>query len=223
MFGEIDTLEDNAFGVQEVEFNRVVARDLYRAGFGNSNLLARWDRIKTEVKFEDVVEQVLGFTDPVIRCPFHGGKSFTLYRRTNDAYCYGCPPGSGYYDSVRLIAGLHGYTRAQAITWLEKQYDLPPLEGIDEDEDEDDDDDDTGVATLTYADLIEPYITLASSQFLQNPEPELARKYIEIFFDSLPEKNADLSSEEELKRAVPLACVLGSEIVEAIKQRKVGK
>lgn len=226
MIDEVDFCDDSDFGVQAVEFTRQVARDLYRAGFGSSDLIARWDRIRSELRFEDVVEEVHGTTDPVIRCPFHGRDSrpsFYLYKRSNDGYCFGCPEGEKYYDSVRFVSAVYGYSRLQAISWIEKNFDLPPLEGEDEDDDDEDEDDVLeGVKTipLNFHDLSEPYIARAAAAFLESRDPDLIRDYIELFFDALPERDTDPNTEEELRKARPLGRVLGPDILEEIKQKK---
>jgi CHC2 zinc finger len=223
MVDELDFVDDGDFGVETLDFSRETARNLYRASFGSTNLLARWDRIRSEVRFEDVVEEAHGTSDLVISCPFHGRDSrpsFNIYRRSNDAYCYGCPEGDKYYDAVRFVAAKFGMTKKQAVDWIEKQYDLPPLEGSEEDEDEEDDEDGKVTRSIDFTDLADPYIAHAAAAFLADPDPDLAREYIEIFFDSVPERDADPASEDELKKCMPLARVLGSEALEEIKKKR---
>jgi hypothetical protein len=222
MVDEIDLIDDSEFGVSAVEFTRQTARDLYRAGFGSTDLIARWDRIRSEIRFEDIVSELHGTNTLVISCPFHGRDSrpsFFLYKRSNDGYCFGCPQGEQYYDSVRFAAAKLACSRAQAISWIEKHYDLPTLEGVEDDEDEDDETEDgTRIVQLTFNELCEPFIALAAASFTQDPDPDLAREYIELFFDSVPERNANLKSEEELRKARTLGRVLGMEALEAIKK-----
>ena len=91
------------------------------------DLITRWNRIRKEICFADVVADIHGTTQDVIPCPFHGQTSrpsFTLYRRTNDGYCFSCPEGRRYYDAVLFVCEEWGYTRLQAITWLEQTYNI---------------------------------------------------------------------------------------------------
>lgn len=77
---------------EEIDFQRESIQKLYRSGEGGINP-ERWERARDEVRFEDVVSELTGERSGVIRCPFHGRDqhpSFTLYARTNDAYCFGC-------------------------------------------------------------------------------------------------------------------------------------
>lgn len=210
---------------EDVEFTREAARELYRAQFGDSNLIARWDRIRSAIPFEDVVEEIQGERRSVISCPFHGRDSrpsFTLYRRTNDAFCFGCPEGEKYYDAVRFVCAKWGYTRLQAIAWLEKHWELPPLAATDTEEEEDDEDDsETVTVTLNFSHLAESYIAKAATTLSQKPDPEMAREFIAIFFQGRPDKDADPNSDESLERVMPMARVLGWKAIEEIKRRRL--
>lgn len=225
-----DADDTNFLVADDVEFDRATARELYRTGFGDTNLSARWSRIYEDVTFVDVVEALhgnergLGRLDPngMISCPFHGTDrraSFKLYKGSNDAYCFGCPEGEKHWDSVRFVAAKYGYTPLQAIHWLEKEYELPPLTA--EDEEEEDPDSDIVVVNLNFSHLAEPYIRVAAAAFQKSLDPELAREYLTIFFEAVPGLRADLNSEEELKKVTPLARVLGWKAVEEIKKRRL--
>jgi len=224
MVDDLEFQDVSDLGIVSIEFGRESAYAVDRAVFGDSNLIARWDRIREEVSFPDLIASEEGTREQKISCPFHGrdrNPSFQIYRRSNDAYCYGCPEGSKLYDSVRFIKAKYGLSALQAIVWLEKHFGLPPLEG-DEDLDDDDEDSDEKTVSIGFADMAEPYRQHAAAAFLADPDPEMAREYIEIYFDALPDKKEDPESPEELLKAVSLARVLGSAAIEAIKKKRFG-
>jgi hypothetical protein len=220
MLGEED------FGVQDVDFDRATARKLNSLSYADDpHLSARWSRIKEEIEFVDVVRMIHDGTAPAdgfISCPFHGRDrkpSFHLYRGSNDAWCYGCAYGQQLYDHVTFVVAKYGYTKLQAVAWLEKHFDLPPMEF--EEEEEEDDESEVVVVNLNHSHLSEPYIEKAAAAFQQALDPELAREYIAIYFAATPARDADLNSEEELAKSVPLARVLGWKTVEEIKKRRL--
>lgn len=208
-----------------IDFDRTVAKELYLAGFGEDpNMSARWARVTdpSVIEFVDVVRATHGEADSngSISCPFHGRDSrpsFKLFRGSNDAYCFGCPEGEKYYCSVRFLVAKFGFTRLQAIAWLEREYDLPPLE-IEEDEDEDSD---IEVVSLNFHDLKGPYIELAANAFRATLNPELARSYMAVFFEGEPARKADPNSDEELAKIVPMARILGWKALEEIKKQRL--
>lgn len=211
---ELDSLEE------DFEWTREKARELYRAGFGDPNMMERWDRIREVIPIEDVIAELQGTRGLVISCPFHGTDSrpsFNIYKRHNDAFCFGCPEGEKYYDSVRFVAAKFGMTRLQAIVWLEKEYELPPLEAAEEEEE--DDDTEVVVTTLNFNHLAEPFIHRAASAFLAELDAELVREYIAMFFDALPDRNEDLNSDESQVKVMPMVRTLGWKAVEEIKKK----
>lgn len=124
---------------QEVSLERDSVQNFYRSSFGGINP-DRWERANNEILFQDVVAELTGHRDTVIRCPFHGRDrtpSFTLYSRTNDAYCFGCPPGSMLYDNVTFVSKYMELSRVQALYWLEKTFNLPSMPNILVDDEED--------------------------------------------------------------------------------------
>ncbi len=215
--------EDEDYLVAEsIDLEREKAREMYRATLGDVNLSPRWARILDEVQFVDVVEAIHGPapSDGMISCPFHGRDatpSFKLYKGSNSAYCFGCPEGQKYYDAVRFTAAKFGYTPLQAIHWLEKRYDLPPLEAEAEELEEGD----TVIVNLNFSHLAEPFIRRAGEHFLSTLDPDLAREYIAMYFEAVPGRNANLDSEEELLKTVPLARVLGWKALEQLKKQRL--
>jgi hypothetical protein len=198
-----------------LDFDRESVQRLYATSMGGINP-ERWERARDEVRFEDVVSELTGHREHLLHCPFHGKDrtpSFQLYPRTNDAFCFGCPPGSQYYDSVIFASKYLDCNRVQALHWIEKTFDLPrlpdsPLE----------DDDEPG--TLGFWDLSEPFILKAAHDVQEGKDPELAEDYIRIYFISLAlEKSARASEDPDgarLRAAMGLASVLGKDRVAAI-------
>jgi hypothetical protein len=88
----LDAETDPVFVADDLAFDRATAHALYKAGFMETHP-HRWLRISEEVRFEDVVLLLTGLTGLKISCPFHGrdsNPSFQIYRRGNDAFCFGC-------------------------------------------------------------------------------------------------------------------------------------
>jgi len=205
--------------IEELDFERESVQRLYLTSTGGINP-ERWERARDEVRFEDVVSELTGHREHLLHCPFHGRDrrpSFQLYPRTNDAFCFGCPPGSQYYDSIIFVSRYMDCNKMQALQWIEKTFDLPKLPNAPlEDEDED--------GTLGFWDLSEPFILKAAHDVQESGDPELAEDYIRIYFSSLAlEKSAKASEDPEdahLRAAMGLASVLGKEKVAAIAERK---
>ena len=213
---------ESEFVAADLDFNREQAHALYKAGFMETNP-RRWMRISEEVRFEDVVALLTGFTSMVISCPFHGRDStpsFHIYRRGNDATCFGCPPGEQYYDSVIFTAKKLGVSRVQALRWLEKQYNLPPIEDIDISDPEDNEDE--GFIELKFPDLKAPYIEFAARDIQTAKDPELAIEYLEILFDCWPSRQ-EAKDNPDAGDPMPLARVLGKTTLEYILARKKRK
>ncbi len=217
--------EDLLPEIEELDFERESVQKLYRTGANGINP-ERWERARDDVRFEDVVSELTGHRDTVIRCPFHGRDlhpSFTLYARTNDAYCFGCPPGKMYYDSIIFVSKYLECSRVQALCWIEKTFDLPYMPGVQLDDDEE-----LG-ETLTFWDLAEPFILKASRDVQESKDPELAEDYNRRYFTGLATekaaKDADKEDNEDpqamhLEATLELAKVLGKEQLAAIANRK---
>ena len=206
--------------VEELDFERESVQRLYATSTGGINP-ERWERARDEVRFEDVVSELTGHHERLLHCPFHGRDrtpSFQLYPRTNDAWCFGCSPGSQYYDSVRFVSRYMDCNRVQALQWIEKTFDLPRLPDTPMEED-----DDEG-GTLGFWDLSEHFILKAAQDVQEGKDPELAEDYIRIYFSALAlEKSARTAEdpdEARLQAAMGLASVLGKEKVAAIAGSK---
>lgn len=78
----------------ELTFEKSNLYKLYRSGWSQGINPERWDRVRRDIRFEDVVADLTGHSGTTsIRCPFHGRDSrpsFWLYKRTNDGWCFGC-------------------------------------------------------------------------------------------------------------------------------------
>ena len=101
---------------------------------------ARWDRVRKDIDVQDVLFLLHGRRGSPIRCPFHGrdsSPSFYTFRDNNDCHCYGCPPGDDTWDNVKIVARSNEISPSQALRWLEREFNLPPLangdveEGVD--------------------------------------------------------------------------------------------
>ena len=218
--------------IEELDFERSSVERLYRTGPSGINP-ERWERARKDIRFDDVVAELTGHRDSVIHCPFHGRDahpSFTIYNRTNDAYCFGCPSGSMYYDSIIFTAKYLEINRARALQWLEQKWDLPPLADVST-EPTDEDESELG-ELLRFRDLAEHYIIKANRDVQEVKDVELAEDYIRIYFKGLAmEKAAEEAEKGEegedladghLKAALMLAKVLGKEKLASIVEQKGG-
>jgi hypothetical protein len=214
--------------VVELNFEKDSLHKLYQTGTSGGINPKRWDRVRSEIRFEDVVADLSGLSGSnAIRCPFHGRDSrasFWLYRGTNDGWCFGCPPKEQYYDHVRFVARYLDIPRAAALRWLEKKWDLPALADDVEDEEED------YIIELRYEDLQEPYILKAIKQVQEFKDVELAEDYLCQYFKALQQLKLseeakkqgeiDDASDFEVRAATTLARVLGKEEIDRIFARK---
>jgi hypothetical protein len=214
--------DDDDFLAEDVEFERKTAQELYYRQFGDDpNIAARWDRLRTptEFRFVDLVNRIhdgRATVGAMMSCPFHGRDShpsFKIYK--NDAFCWGCPTGSGFYDSVGFVAAKFQITKIQAIRWLEKAYDLPQLDVVEEEEDEETEDG----PPLTFADLAPTYIQFIARQFRQDPtDLEMIHDGIRTYFEAKPGPKEKPDSVEALERARDMANILGEKLLEKIKR-----
>jgi CHC2-type zinc finger protein len=196
----------------------------------------RLEQIKREVDFGDMVFDLTGRSGSEISCPFHGTDrtpSFYIYppARGNNGWCFGCPPGKQYWDHVRFVRELLGFTYPKAVAYIEKTYNLPhiedvPVEDIDEEAGE-------ITVTLEFADLAEPYIITARREIQLNKDIEQTEEFLRIYFEAeklatdakaLAESNEIEDDEErreevskmKTKAAMKLARVLGPDALDAV-------
>jgi hypothetical protein len=211
--------QDSTFkAAEDVTIERASAQQLYQGGFMVVNP-ERWTRIKELIRFEDVVGMFVPryYNDQVISCPFHGRDStpsFHLYRRTNDAYCYGC---SKYYDHVRFVAAMHGGSTLQALRWLEREFKLPKMADVNSEQYAEDQK--VEFVTVRFRDLLEPYIRHAARDIAQQKDVDLAKEYLEILFGAWPSHQEE-QVDPDAGDALALAQVVGRKVVEEILARK---
>jgi len=209
----------------DIAFTQENARIFYRAHFDDPQLIERWERINLKVKLQDVIADLHhGESREVFSCPFHGRDSrpsFKVYPAKNNAWCFGCPDQSNYYDAVRFVSAKFDYGRLQAIIWLEKKYHLPPLEkSLDEEDEEGLEKSGQRVLSLKFEDLEDPYITAVAAAFAANPDPWMVRGLIQTFFDALPAGPPE--APEEIVKLQTLGRVLGQKALDAIKRVRFG-
>lgn len=169
----------------------------------------RYKRVREEILFSDVVEDLTGKHGHVISCPFHGADStpsFYVYppSRGNMGHCFGCPAS---YTSITFVSKLRGISKASALSWLEKHWNLAPLVVDKPSEDE------VLTVTLEFQDLAPLYVNYARRDIMANKDFELAEEYLRIYFEAEQE-------EDQLKKVKSLGEVLGSAAVARVKQRK---
>lgn len=215
--------------VQELDFQKSNLSKLYSSGEARGVNPERWERIRREVRFEDVVSDLVPYNGGnSMSCPFHGRDStpsFWLYRGTNDGWCFGCPPKEQYYDHIRFVSKFLGITRVQALKWIEKKWNLAPIADIVSAEG-----DETSVVTLDLKDLVEPYILKAIRDVQAVKDAELAEEYLRFYFEAIQleklaeeaKKEGELEDAADLrtKAAMTLARILGKEEIDRILERK---
>jgi hypothetical protein len=203
----------------QLTFEKSSLYKLYRSGWSKEINPERWDRVRRDIRFEDIVADLTGRSgSTAISCPFHGRDSrpsFWLYKRTNDGWCFGCPPKEQYYDQVRFVSKYLGINRAAALNWLEKKWELSPLADIVPEEE------DVETIELQFADLQEPFILKAIRQVQEFRDVELAEDYLCHYFKALQSmKLADTARREgepedanafEVKASLTLAQALTKE------------
>ena len=196
-------------GVEDVEFSRAASQALY----GTEIAEQRWLRANTEVRFEDVVQELTGKYGRAISCPFHGidsTPSFYIYSGKNNGFCFGCPPHEGFFDNTRFVAKFLNFSRTKALKWIERKWNLPVIDDVIIDEEEEYE---TEITTkLEFADLSEHYLKFAAADIQDAQEPELAEQYLRIYYEA-----------EKDKLALPLGRVLGPEKVRKILLRKANR
>lgn len=215
--------------VQDVDFQKRLADRLYKTGAIRGINPLRIERIRDEIRFDDLIADLTGRTGDKISCPFHGrdsDPSFTIYRSSNDGFCFGCEAGKGYYDHIKFAKEFLGVTWVQALKWIEKEYKLPPIADVITEQEEDDE-----ITTeVTFDDLSEPFIVRAIENVRQLKDPELALEYIHVYFGALhfeetgkeakKAREFEESTKLHYKAAMRLARVLGQETVNQILDKK---
>ena len=105
------------------------------------SLQAHIDRIKEEIPIEQLLHDLGydvrpggGFREQQFSCDLHGDgidnkPSARMYPDSNSWYCFAC---SKARDAIDTVSEKLGLTLAQAIRWLEKEYNLPVLPWDDE-------------------------------------------------------------------------------------------
>jgi len=214
---------------EDLNFEKDTLYKLYQTGGSREISPERWDRVRRDIRFEDVVADLTGHSGSTsIRCPFHGSDSrpsFWLYKGTNDGWCFGCPNREQYYDHVRFVAKYLDIKKPAALRWLEKKWDLPPILDVIEEEE-----DGGPPIKLSFADLQEPYMLKAIKQVQEFKDVELAEDYLCYYFKSMQlmkfaedakkQGEGEDALELEAKAATTLAGVLGKEEVGRIFTRK---
>jgi hypothetical protein len=143
--------------------------------------------------------------------------SFHLYPRTNNAWCYGCPPGFQGYDAVTFTRLKLDMNAVEALEWLENHYELPKIDDYTSPEDEDEDD---GRDALNFHDLFGAFLRKGARRIQETGDPELAEDYAQALFEGWPAPQSDPNSPEELEKVVDMAQILGPEMLETIKRGK---
>ena len=167
----------------ELNFEKENLHKLYQTSTAVSGINPeRWERVRREIRFDDLVSDLTGQTGTSIHCPFHGSDSrpsFWLYRGSNDGWCFGCPPHQNYYDHFRFVSKYLDISRIAALRWLEKKWELPDMPSTpQENEDED------VVVQLKFEDMQEPYIVKAVRQIQTFKDVELAEDYLCRYFEA---------------------------------------
>lgn len=173
----------------------------------------RYQRVRDEILFSEVVEDLTGKHGDLISCPFHGTDttpSFCVYppARGNMGFCFGC---SAPYTHVTFVAKYRGVSKSSALTWLEKNWNLPPLVS---EAKAPVDDDTVSTITLEFSDLSNLYVSHARKDITQSKEYELAEEYLRIYFEAEQE-------EDQLKQVKALGEVLGAAAVARIVKQKL--
>jgi hypothetical protein len=170
---------------------------------------ARWDRAIDEINFQELVEEFTGkYSNDKISCPFHGSDStpsFAFFPHKNNGWCFGCPPGEQFYDNINFTAKTLSVSRVKALYWLEKKYNLPPMDDIKLEEDEAEEEE----VSVELADLTEAFIRQARREVQQHQDVELALGYIQRYFEA-----------EHDKDPLTLARVMDSDTLTAILNKK---
>jgi hypothetical protein len=177
-------MSENIFtpDAEDVDFQKENLATLYRAGAARGINPRRKERIEEDIRFDDLASQVLGEgrLGEFIGCPFHGTDATPSFRIYLDhGFCFGCPPKRGYYDHIRFVKEYLGINWLQALNWIEKKFNLPPLANVALEEDEEEEE-----VVVTYDDLTSPFVKKARMDVGRTKDCELAIEYTHILFKS---------------------------------------
>lgn len=157
---------------------------------------ARWERARENVDILELVTDMTGSKPrgAAICCPFGHGvgardsrPSFYIYPSSNSCFCFGCPPGENFYDPVGFVARMMELPPHKALLWLEKHYDLPPLQEEPPPEPEAEEEEPQGPTRwlIGVGDLKDPFFKRVRSNLRSNPDPTSARIYMAIYWESV--------------------------------------
>lgn len=195
---------------EEIDFTKsdIVQLDAAHSRVSGINP-ARWERAIDEINFQDLVEEFTGkYSNDKISCPFHGTDStpsFGFFPHKNNGWCFGCPPGEQFYDNIIFVAKTLSISRVKALYWLEKKFNLSPMDDVvleDEEQEEE--------VSVELADLSEAFIRQAAREVQTHQDPELAEGFIRIYFEA-----------EHDNDPVALARVLDPSTLQNIMQHKM--
>jgi hypothetical protein len=199
--------------IVDIEFDRKAALAMAR----KDNISeARWERIQRDVDIRDILEYLYPDKRMVsnkIRCPFHGSDrtpSFTIYPRTNSAFCFGCPDKDGFWDSVKIVSRSLEISIRKAVRWIEDEWNLEPM-----DDDDHEDEATEEIVVLTAEDLAAPFIA-----FVRDFTITHKRDAAETCNDVDEAANRFYYGHHQ-KDALPLARLLGSQRVKALRSAKI--
>lgn len=208
-------------GLLDVDFGDV---EELTSPIGNISM-ARWDRARMDIDAREVIYMLHERRGNPISCPFHGRDSkpsFNYYRGSNTYFCFGCPDGDGFWDNIKIVARTLEITRSQALRWLEKEFELPPMlnegpvldlenfAGLEVSEEEELE---VPQSLLNTTDLRAPFVSAAQRQvfsFRSTPDAvDVVKELFDTFWTAL--KHGD---------PVPLAKLVGADTVKLLIQRK---
>lgn len=184
----------------------------------------RWDRVREECDVRDIMDILHDRRGNPCSCPFHGRDSkpsFYFFPQNNSCFCFGCPDGDGAWDPIKLVSRSLDVSNTRALLWLEKEFKLPPLENdtsteeavIDLTEDPEAEEEADPPLLATVDDLRDSFILHAASTIAKQASSDgvvaLARGFHEAYF--LADKHDD---------PIPLARILGADVVTSVIQRK---
>jgi DNA primase len=201
---------------EDIDFDRKVAEELGHSSYTINPL--RWERVRNDVRFEDVVEELTGKTGQTISCPFHGPEtvpSFRFYRSSNSGWCFGCPAGTQFYDAIAFTSRLLEINRLRALKWLEKEFNLPPLDDVQSDEQDSEEE----TLNCSFEDLVPAFISAARKQIQATQDVTIAQEYLKIYFQAEDLTGKSANEEEKQQAAIMLAEVLGKDTLNSIKLR----
>jgi hypothetical protein len=185
---------------------------------------ARWDRVREEINFQDLVQELTGHhSHDKIRCPFHGidrTPSFGFYPKNNNGFCWGCPPGEQFWDNVSFVAKHFSIDKVKALLWLESTNNLSAIPDLEDEEAEEAEE-----AEITCEDLKEPFVIQAGEEVQACAKKEgadsalqLATEYIRIYFNATQARINPVNP--DYNDPMPMARALEPAKLEAARRKK---